>query len=307
MRMMKRTLHRPAATIAAAILGLSLVGCSSDPAETPTNESGGDSATNVYEFQTNGIEPSEEITVRVPDDLREVMGADADGMVVDEIVVTGHELEGAEYCSADLTIAYGNDQPQALLSAGSDQTQRSDKEQSLLDAFGVSSIDEVIVELDETIDGMQDWPLARMPQELASRVGHEIGIYYEGGDTGQSLVDRYLDSPESTETTDAQIIASGLGLPRSDEARSLADLNESAPEPGTYVSDDRGTVTVVGDCAASATDPDNSIDLVLPSLEGSETSTIAMVQLSVMTDGTIGVAGEVDEFMRDANGNWIAS
>lgn len=36
-------------------------------------------------------------------------------------------------------------------------------------------------------------------------------------------------------------------------------------------------------------------------------NTTATVQLSVMTDGTIGVAGEVDGYMRDSNDNWITS
>ncbi|OYN92705.1 hypothetical protein [Parenemella sanctibonifatiensis] len=90
--------------LAAAILGLTLAGCSSGPAETPTDESGGDSAGNVYEFQTNGIEPSADVTIRLPDDLREVMGADADNLVIDEIVVTGRALGDAQVCAADVAI-----------------------------------------------------------------------------------------------------------------------------------------------------------------------------------------------------------
>ena len=63
---MKRTMHRPAGTVVAAILALTLVGCSSDQADAPDEETGGDSAASVYEFQTNGIEPSNEVTIRSP-------------------------------------------------------------------------------------------------------------------------------------------------------------------------------------------------------------------------------------------------
>ena len=38
-----------------------------------------------------------------------------------------------------------------------------------------------------------------------------------------------------------------------------------------------------------------------------KSDTTATVQLLVMADGTIGVAGEVKDYMRDANDNWIAS
>lgn len=88
-----------------------------------------------------------------------------------------------------------------------------------------------------------------------------------------------------------------------------------APNPTTlsaakspYIADDFSTLTVVGDCAASATDPDNAIELELPSVDADgKSDTTATVQLSVMTDGTIGVAGEVKEYMRDANDNWIST
>lgn len=309
MRMMKRTLHRPAVTLAVAILGVSLAGCSSDPAETPTDETGSDSAANLYEFQTNGIDPSNEVTVRVPDDLREAMGADADGMVIDQVTVTGHDLSSAQVCAADLAITYMNGQPDGLVSAGSDAGQRSQAEEALLARSEASTIEEIVAEVDEIIANGEDRGLT------AQQIGDNIqmfvgiqGIFYTDGATGQEVVDGYLSGGREGETSNAEIITKALGLTSSKEPNALSDFNESTPEAGTYIADDFSTLTVVGDCAASATDPDNAIEIELPSVDaGGKIDTIATVQLSIMTDGTIGVACEIDGYMRDANDNWIAS
>lgn len=309
MQMMKRTLHKPAATLAVAILGFSLAGCSSGPAETPTDGTDGDSAANIFEFQVNGIEPSSKVTIRVPDDLREVMGADADGMVIDEIAVTGHDLGNAQVCAADLAITYMDGQPDGLVSAGSDASQRSQAEEALLERSEASSIEEIVAEVDEIIANGEERGLT------AQQIGDNIqmfagvqGTFYTDGATGQEVVDGYLGGGSEGETSNAGIITKALGLTSSKEPSALSDFDESAPEAGTYIADDFSTLTVVGDCAASATDPDNAIELELPSIDtDGEISSIADVQLSVMTDGTIGVAGEVDGFMRDANDNWIAS
>ncbi|WP_193107340.1 hypothetical protein [Brachybacterium sp. FME24] len=292
-----------------AILGVTLAGCASGPAETATDGTDGDSAANVYEFQANGIEPSEEITIRVPDDLREAMGADADGMVVDQIAVTGHDLGNAKVCAADLAITYMDGQPDALVSAGSDAGQRSQAEEALLERSEASSIDEIVTEVDEIIaDGEERGLTAQQIAENIQMFAGIQGTFYTDGATGQEVVDGYLSGGSEGETTNAGIITKALGLTASKEPNALSDFDESAPEAGTYIADDFSAVTVVGDCAASASDPDNAIEIELPSVDADgKSDTTATVQLSVMTDGTIGVAGEVDGFMRDANDSWIAS
>lgn len=309
MRMMKRTLHRPAVTLAVAILGVALAGCSSDPSETPADESGGDSAADVYEFQANGIEPSNEVTIRVPDDLREVMGADASNLVIDEIAVTGRDLGDAQYCAADLAITYMDGQPDGLVSAESDAGQRSQAEEALLARSEASSIEEIVAEVDEIIaDGEERGLTAQQIGDNIQTFAGIQGTFYTDGATGQEVVDGYLSGGSEGETSNAGIITKALGLTSSKEPSALSDFDESSPEAGTYIADDFSTITVVGDCAASATDPDNAIELELPSVDADgKSDTTATVQLSVMTDGTIGVAGEVKDYTRDASDNWIAS
>lgn len=298
---MRRT---PTMTTAFAALGgvaLLLAGCSGgSDASAGTDETGGETAAGVYEFQTNGIEPAEEISIRVPDDLREAMGSDADGMVVDQIVATAHDVEGVEYCAVDLAISYTDGQPDSLIKEGSETGMRSGAEQELLEAFDVASLDDVAAKLD-TIIAEADKQGTDVDMLLREN-GYDVLIGYYGTEshnTGQAMIDYYMeDSTFRADDSGASVVASALGL-GSGEARAQSDLDESAPKEGTYVSDDLTTVTRVGDCAASATDPDNAISMTLPS--------VGSVELSVMTDGTIGVAGEVDGYMRDSSNNWIKS
>ncbi|MGO1808553.1 MAG: hypothetical protein ACTH01_13465 [Micrococcaceae bacterium] len=280
---------------------LLLAGCSGgSDASTGTDETGGETAAGVYEFQINGIEPAEEITIRVPNDLREAMGSDADGMVVDQIVATAHDVEGVEYCAVDLAISYTDGQPDNLIKEGSETGMRSGAEQELLEAFDVASLDDVAAKLD-TIIAEADKQGTDVDMLLREN-GYDVLIGYYGTEshnTGKAMIDYYMeDSTFRADDSGASVVASALGL-GSGEARAQSDLDESAPKEGTYVSDDLTTVTRVGDCAASATDPDNAISMTLPS--------VGSVELSVMTDGTIGVAGEVDGYMRDSSNNWIKS
>ena len=314
---MMRTMHRPAGAVVAAILALSLVGCSSDEADAPDEETDGDSAASVYEFQTNGIEPSNEVTIRVPDDLREVMGTDGDGMLVDQIVVTGRELDDAQYCAADLSMSYVGNQPLDMIAANDAPTDRESVVQTFINRIPDSGVDDetsVVEWLDSAIEsriasGYSESDISDSFEDLfGTPVDLESDTYlspYKDGDTGQDVFDRYAGSASDEQAPGTTIVAESLGL---DDARAQTDLDESAPEEGTDASEDFATVTVVGDCATSATDPDNAIEIELPSVDADgKSDTTATVQLSVMTDGTIGVAGEVNDYMRDANDNWIAN
>lgn len=121
----------------------------------------------------------------------------------------------------------------------------------------------------------------------------------------KDVFDRYVGSASDEQVPGITIVAESLGL---DDAGTQADLDESAAEPGADVSVDYTSITLVGDGAASETDSDNAIEIELPSVDADgKIDTIVTVQLSIMTDGTIGVAGEVEDYMGDANGNWIAS
>lgn len=301
---------------------LLLAGCSGgSDASAGTDESGGEAA-NVFEFQTNGIQPAEEITVQVPDDLREAMGAEADGLVLNGFTVRAHDVESAEFCAAELNLDWTDGQPAGFIESNTEDLARAEGEQQLLDATGESSLDSLARTLDEVYSsagvlgddyssiGQDSWDEIRTG--LAEK-GEGYSIFSEYATvpdtlTGQSMIDTFLDtSVENSGLDESSAVATLLGQDSSDAA-SIDELDPNAPVEGTFVADDHSSAIVVGDCAASATDPDNAIEVGLGSVDsGGEASSIAEVQLSIMTDGTVGVAGEVEGFMRDANDDWIAS
>lgn len=302
---------------------LLLAGCSGgSDASAGTDESGGEAAANVFEFQTNGIQPAEEIAVQVPDDLREAMGPEADGLVLNGFTVRAHDVESAEFCAAELNLDWADGQPAGFIENNTEDLARAEGEQQLLDATGESSLDSLARTLDEVYSsagvlgddyssiGQDSWDDIRTG--LAEK-GEGYSIFSEYATvpdtlTGQEMIDTFLDtSVENSGLNESSAVATLLGQDSSDAA-SIDELDPNAAVEGTFVADDHSSAIVVGDCAASATDPDKAIEVGLGSVDSDgEASSIAEVQLSVMTDGTIGVAGEVASYMRDANGNWIAS
>ena len=75
---MTRTISVSALTLT---MGLALTACGS--------------AKNVYDFtQINGMEPTSDITVQIPEDLKRAAGADAEGLLVTSYAAKAHKLDG---------------------------------------------------------------------------------------------------------------------------------------------------------------------------------------------------------------------
>src|SRR5699024_5844491 len=187
------------------------------------------------------------------------MGSDADGMVVDQIVATAHDVEGVEYCAVDLAISYTDGQPDSLIKEGSETGMRSGAEQELLEAFDVASLDDVAAKLD-TIIAEADKQGTDVDMLLREN-GYDVLIGYygtESHDTGPAMVAYYGEGRTwRPDDAGASVVAAALGL-GSGDARAQPDPDESAPEEGTDVGEDSTTTTRVSDCAASATDPDHA-------------------------------------------------
>lgn len=318
---MRRTTTMTTTFAALGGAALLLAGCSGgSDASAGTDETGGGTAANVFEFQTNGIDPAEEITVQVPDDLREAMGTEADGLVLNGFTVRAHDVESAEFCAAELDLDWVDGQPAGFIENNTEDLARAEGEQQLLDATGESSLDSLARTLDEVYSsagvlgdtyssiGQDSWDDIRTG--LAEK-GEGYSIFSENATvpdtlTGQEMIDTFLDtSVENSGLDESSAVATLLGQDSSDAA-SIDEFDPNAPAEGTFVAADHSSAIVVGDCAASATDPDNAFEVGLGSVDSDgEASSIAEVQLSVMVDGTVGVAGEVEGYMRDSNDDWI--
>lgn len=303
---------------------LLLTGCGgSDSASGDTDNGSGA----VYEFQTNGIDPADEITVHIPDDLKEIMDEDKQ-LIINEFTVKAHNVESNKLCAAELDLDWTDGQPDAILANNSEDSARAEIEQELLDMTGADSLDEIVDDLDTVYrdNGIygKDMNAADYSDNTAIRIRNDFadldndysGLIDEVAASskstgakyaGQSVVDAYFETLLEDRSHDgpsaiAEVLGTGSGA-------SLDDFNPNDPETGTFVADDHSSAIVVSNCAKSDSDPDNAIDLQLPTEDeddgGNELSSFAEVQISVMSDGTIGIGGEVSDYMRDANDDWI--
>lgn len=300
-----------------AALSLALSGCGSPSTDPDVT------ADTVYEFQTNGIDPADEIRVNIPDDLKEIMDED-ERLIINGLTVKAHNIESNKLCAAELDLDWADGQPDAILANNSEDSARAEIEQELLDMTGAGSLDEIVDDLDtvyrdngiygkdRSATDLSNDDDIRIRNDLADLDNEYSGLLDEiaangAAYTGQSVVDVYFETLLEDRSFDGpgvitEILDTGSGA-------SLDDFNPNDPETGTFVADDHSSAIVVNDCAKSDSDPDNAIGLRLPTENeeggGKELSSFAEVQISVMTDGTIGVSGEVDDYMRDANDNWI--
>jgi len=86
---------------------------------------------------------------------------------------------------------------------------------------------------------------------------------------------------------------------------SREELSENDPQGGVYFDDDLKSATVVQDCAPSLLQSSTRQPLSFVTLRSGTWDTLAVSDVAVMADGTIGVSGVSREFIRDANGTWI--
>ncbi|MFD6176791.1 MULTISPECIES: hypothetical protein [unclassified Isoptericola] len=316
-----KTTTRTLATATVGAAALLLAACSGgDGGPTSADEAGTDAhgraASTVFDFPLDGIEPATDVTVVVPDDLREALGVQAGAVLVDSIHVTAHDLDGLDHCAADLAITYADGGLEAIAgpvdAEAAAEEARDFAEHELLSAFDVSSLDEAAARVDDLIE--QEGTGLRSQLVHIGLVGSDMGDLYEEGDTGAELVAKGISSAEEsaaeharkvTATPVADRIAPALDL--AETGAPASELDDAAPEDGVYVTDDGSTVTVVGDCAADPFDPDEAVELEIPATDDDgDLTSFAEVQLTTMTDGTVWVGGSVDDYIRDANGDWIS-
>lgn len=99
------------------------------------------------------------------------------------------------------------------------------------------------------------------------------------------------------------VLGAREGDPDTDALAAVADLGLAV---GAYITSDNRLLTIVSSCAASPADDGGTV-FTFPILEDGDVETLATVELSVMKSGTITVtSSEVDGFVRDTDGNWIA-
>lgn len=325
--------HRPTILTASVLLSLlALTRCgggSGDP--TQPDPGAGDpaddgSSSAVYEFTREPPGMLTSLTVAIPDDLREAAGPDAEGLLVDSVTLTPHELDGVKHCAVNVAIEWADG---ALELANKPATSQADADaeiekwtNSFLDYFDVETTEEWIelaeraqggdAQAGQTIaEGMEAAEQSHPYAANATRELREQGLAFEPRlfiEKMQELIAADANKPvdeAAEESEEANVAREGLGIRSS--VYPLADLNESAPETGLYLAPDFASGINVGSCAANPTDDDATETFTFRTSQDGEGADFAEFDYTVLSDGSITVVeAEVEDYERDVNGDWIA-
>lgn len=315
--------------LAAAVL---LTACSgpspvSPSPSTSTSGSGSEQAdlAAVYEFTREPPGLVRTLTVAIPDDLRTAAASDADGLAVNSVTLTPHELSGVKYCAVNLAIDWA---PGALELANKPAMTQADVDaevkrwtDSFLQYFDVQTIDEWVQLAEQARSDPQaaerfgsGMSLADRNHRYAGNVNHalsEQGVEW----TPRLFLDKMnelileeasLPADKATEATpEANVAREALGKPGS--TYPLAELSESSPEPGLYLAPDFATGVNVQRCAAHPMDKDAEARFNFLTVTPDGSNKFAFFTYTVMSDGSITVIkADVEDYQRDFNQNWIA-
>lgn len=273
-----------AAVGAAAIL---LTGCSGGSGSAAED---GAPAQGTFEFQTPRYgSDSGELLIRLPKGLVDALGSSAEPLVT-EAVLTPRELDGAKYCAIDLAITYAGDGEVVLTKPTKTEDEWREDEESRLRDYAIEPIADYI-----NATGDMSYVFKERPSM------EQIKQIVETGDPAL-----LQDLPEAYEAYLAAEYQPKAVWSVLSSASPASELDEAAPEPGSYITSDNRLLTIVDSCAASPAD-DGGAAFTFPVLEDGDVETLATVKLSIMKSGTITVtSAEVDGFVRDTDGNWIA-
>lgn len=145
---------------------------------------------------------------------------------------------------------------------------------------------------------VSEFRLKAHPLENAAYCAFDVEITYT--ESGKQALESMGDSPSKS---------FGYAISEFGEAKPMNEFSDTNLEEALYLSDDFSTGTFVQECATSPNDEDatNAIKFPVMSEQGSPTA-FAEADINVMSSGTVGlVDGEVDDFERDSQGNWIFS
>ncbi|GAA1604187.1 hypothetical protein [Leucobacter chromiireducens] len=287
MKAVKKTVATGAALLAVLLV---LTGCSGGGQG--SSAAGNDAAPEqgVFEFQTPRYgSDSGELLIRLPEGLFSALGGDAEPLVT-EAVLTPRELDGAKYCAVDLSITYAGEGEVVLTKPTKTEDEWREGEESRLQDHATNLIADYINETGDTSLVFQDRPSMEQIEKFI--------------DTADSYF--LQDLPEAYEAYLAAEYQPKAVWSVLSSASPASELDEAAPEPGSYITSDNRLLTIVDSCAASPADDGGTV-FTFPVLAGGDVETLAEVKLSIMKSGTITVtSSEVDGFVRDTDGNWIA-
>lgn len=291
------------------------------PAEVQDDVSGDDSV--IYEFTREPPGMVKELTVAIPQDLKTAAAADAEGLLVDRVTLRQHVLSGVKYCAVEFAIGWTIPDPAELdvpsLTQADIDAFVKQWTDSFLSYFNVETADEWRALSDQALGG-DEAAGRRLAEGLqaADRNHPYAGIanrqMQEEGQTDPNIfwakmTELILEDAKKPVDDAGEVSSEGNvgreGLDRA--AAPLADLSDSDPQTGLYLSPDYSKGVNVTRCAAHPTDDKAKGQFHFVVRSGQDKRTFATFDYTILTDGSITVVkADVKDYQRDFNQNWIA-
>ena len=280
------------ALAAIGVAALLVTGCSSSQDVTTSgNET---PQRSVYEFNTPAYGSDGELTIQVPQKLKDV-APEAKDLLITSVTAKAREIASAKYCAVDLMISYIDGATNKLI-----QPLVTKEEAAKAAEADLASI--VRLELrgntvEEFVDYYQkafqsDPSAAKIAQFESARA--KLKASYDASGRGAIK-----------ETTDLENLA--YYLTGEQTGKLIGDLDPNDPTAGVYASDDYKTLTFVQSCAESPTEVDTASTFDFPKLTSNKPSTFGSVDMTVMKNGALTiVSGDIEDYKLDTNGDWIA-
>ncbi|WP_140400565.1 hypothetical protein [Gulosibacter sp. 10] len=303
---MTTTRSRLAAVLALSMGGVGLLaGCGAQESPDTANATGEQpdaATTTAWEFPSGEVAPSDDVTIAIPDDLREAIGGEADALLINSVRVTPHDIDGFELCAADLEMDYAEGGLETL------QAGYIDENDKIFD--DLQWLDELMSDLEWDME--RTWLTAL--EEGADRMTEEQKDQFHSLMTDWDRAGLWELANEMTFELESGYTAVVYNLLNGnyEMAKTQDEFSESDPQNGYYVSDDLSLITVVTSCAESSEGQDAAFEFEFRESDADNPemvagSPFATVEITVMQSGTIGVSGEIADYSRDAEGNWTAN
>lgn len=328
---MKKRISIRAAGALCGVAMLVLSGCSGSSTSSASNSSGAGQMQEVRQEQ-NGPSfaslmhgqygPVESVEVQLPEDLKKVMGAEADEIIVEKFKITGHPLESAKYCAVDIETTFTEaGSPERIAEDARKVLERKELDVWLGGGASMGSNGES--RLFGAFLSCIEKGLHSYTQSRAYDLEELRDIVNEGGSDAEEVLKIFnayeVDFNQLVADFDAKRVAvheevAKVPLPNMfaslevlgagwigiwGEAKPFADFSDASPERGVYVSEDGVKTIVVGDCARQTDSESQKVEFL-------GKGEVADVGYSVRSDGMVTITGaSVKRYELDPAGNWL--
>ncbi|MBS6364025.1 MAG: hypothetical protein KH427_02045 [Actinomycetaceae bacterium] len=291
--------------------GALLAGCSGG-ASSDGGGTGAAGANNQTFTFSGSAGPAKSIHVEFPQELLDAMGSEAGNILITAADLKAYELDSTKYCAVEVTNTLADGALEALSATDKVDYESMTAYDLFVGGYGAKSLYELF------------FKYAENPDEIfLSGAADELLTLPAGPERDQVLQDWRLDGFDvdgfkaevqrikddlASEASNADPVATLMDRLQADP---LSDLDEAAPAPGRYLSDDGTKIIDVTECALEPFTDDgyavSGTNFPIKSADGGSVDNLGSVKYAVMKDGNVTItSSSISGYQQDSSGNWLS-